>query len=639
MNMKNLSIRHRERLQGAWRSSLSGLRRRYSLPAMSCIMQVSLVVALALIVPVKALAQSSASLDRMVSQIETLFPPLEGYVIAVEGSGLTLDLKQGMPVEPGDRLKLIRYGRELFHPVTKKKVGRKETDLGEVEVVEVRKDFSRARALDPTVLPKEGDGVRSPFQKLSFLIAPPQIKSKKKVNTDRLRFNLESRLKKHPRFDVPSFDLGLWMIDNKLNIKSVLQSRNLEKLNRKVKTDFILIPSIRRVKGKMAMNYKLVSALDGSLKKQADIMSENLPTPDAPGEKRRRTQTRFDREKESFKFIGKHLFAREIVDFDVGDLNGDGKNEFIFIDRFRIMVFENEKGYLSRITQFKTRKNIDHFLAVDVGDINGNGRDEIFVTNQVGDKLESFVLEIKPKRKKFQYTWKKVNLYFRILRPMGKKPVLVSQSPGFGESFIGPVKNVFFKKGKYRQGRKLNTPFIYGEHFILYGLTQQDLSGNGTADTIVLDKNYHLRVYSPEGRLIIKSSDYYGHDPRLIDVGLKKEVTGIYNGTPARFKGRLQFVKIGEERFLVIPKNNTLGDGIMSDLVIVESSGLALLKLTREGFEKAFESSQQKGFMAASRVISQKNGKGARIYTLRTEQNVLANIKQSTFSTYEWPAQ
>ncbi len=81
----------------------------------------TLLFALVLIVPCNVLAQSSASLDRMVSQIESLFPPLEGYVIAVEGSGLTLDLKQGMPVEPGDRLKLIRYGRELFHPVTKKK--------------------------------------------------------------------------------------------------------------------------------------------------------------------------------------------------------------------------------------------------------------------------------------------------------------------------------------------------------------------------------------------------------------------------------------------------------------------------------------------------------------------------------------
>ena len=112
-------------------------------------------IALTLVISSNVKAQSSASLDRMVSQIESMFPPLEGYVIAVEGSGLTLDLKQGMPVEPGDQLKLIRYGRELFHPVTKKKIGRKETDLGEVEVLEVRKDFSRARALNPTILQKK----------------------------------------------------------------------------------------------------------------------------------------------------------------------------------------------------------------------------------------------------------------------------------------------------------------------------------------------------------------------------------------------------------------------------------------------------------------------------------------------------
>ena len=83
---------------------------------------VSMLIALTTVISTNAQAQSSASLDRMVSQIESIFPPLEGYVIAVEGSGLTLDLKQGMPVKPGDQLKLIRYGRELFHPVTKKKV-------------------------------------------------------------------------------------------------------------------------------------------------------------------------------------------------------------------------------------------------------------------------------------------------------------------------------------------------------------------------------------------------------------------------------------------------------------------------------------------------------------------------------------
>ncbi|SVB32712.1 uncharacterized protein METZ01_LOCUS185566, partial [marine metagenome] len=79
---------------------------------------------LAITVPNYALALSNTTLDRIISQIELLYPPLEGYVIAVEGNGLTVDLKRGMAVKKGDRLKLIRYGRELFHPVTKKKVGR-----------------------------------------------------------------------------------------------------------------------------------------------------------------------------------------------------------------------------------------------------------------------------------------------------------------------------------------------------------------------------------------------------------------------------------------------------------------------------------------------------------------------------------
>lgn len=597
----------------------------------------TLFVALILIAPGNALAQSSASLDRMVSQIESLFPPLEGYVIAVEGSGLTLDLKQGMPVEPGDRLKLIRYGRELFHPVTKKKVGRKETDLGEVEVLEVRKDFSRARAMDPTVLPKEGDGVRSPFQKLSFIVAPPQIKTKKKVNADRLRYNLESRINKHPRFEVSSFDLGLWMAEEKLNIKSTLKSRNLEMLNDKAKADFILIPSIRSVKGKMALNYKLVSAVDGSLKKQADIMSENLPTPDAPRERERGTQTSFSDKKGVLKFIGKQDYSYEIVDMDVGDLNGDGKNEIVLIDRYRVMVFKNTKGYLTRIAQVKTNKIANHFLTVDVADINGNGRDEIFVTNKVGSKLESFALEAKRKKKGFHYIWKDVNLHFRVIRPMGEKPVLMSQSPGFQDPFRGPIKEVLFKNGKYQQGQKLNTPDIYGNHFIVYGLTQQDLNRDGDAETVILDNSYHLRVYSSKGRLVVKSTDYYGHDPRLIEIGVQEDAGGVRQGTSVRFKGRLEFAKIGKDRYLVLPINQTLGGGLLSKLVIVENSGLAMLRLTGEGFDKAFESSKQKGFMAASRVVPRKDGKGAWVYTLRIDKDIITNNVNSTFSTYEWP--
>jgi hypothetical protein len=599
------------------------------------------IISFAAFLPGLVFAQSDATLDRIVSQIESLYPSLEGYVIAVEGNGLTLDLKRGMAVKKGDRLKLIRYGRELFHPVTKKKVGRKETDLGDVEMLEVRKDFSHARSLNPTALPKEGDGVRSPFQKLTFLVAPPNIKTRKKIDADRLRLNLEKKLNRHPRFEVPAFDFGLWMANEKLNETSALKSKSLRQLKRKINVDLILLPNVRTIKGKMVLSYKLVSAVDGSLQKQAKVLSDELPAAEALLERRRGPQTSFNEKNKYFKFIDREEFPYEVVDFDVGDLDGDGKNEYVLVDKYRVMAYKLKKGKLRKIAQMKTKKGINRILGVDVGDINGNGRDEIFVTNRNGDKLESFALERQRGKKTFKYVWKDVNLYFRIIRPFGKKPILLSQSNGFETPFMGPIKKVVFKNRRYVQGRKLNTPDIYGTNFILYGLTQTDLSGNKAKDTVILDDNSHLRVYAPNGKLVVKSDEYYGRDPRLIDVGVADEVGGTQRGVPVRYKSRLEFVKNGSRRFLVLPKNHNAGNGLLDRLVIVENSNLAILAVNREGFEKLFESNKHKGYLGAFRVVPRKGNAGADVYILRTEKNFTsseASNGTSNFSTYFWKA-
>ena len=67
------------------------------------------------------LGASFESLDRIVSQIDSMFPPLEGVVVSVDRQILTLDLKLGQPIKQGDRLKLMRFGNDIIHPVSKKK--------------------------------------------------------------------------------------------------------------------------------------------------------------------------------------------------------------------------------------------------------------------------------------------------------------------------------------------------------------------------------------------------------------------------------------------------------------------------------------------------------------------------------------
>ncbi len=603
---------------------------------------------LLLLAPVTALAQqgeSDASLDRLVGQIESMFPPVEGYVIAVDGDILTLDLKQGQAIQSGDRLNIIRYGEDIIHPVTKKKVGRKETDLGSVQITEVRKDFSLGKLTDRVEAVQASDGVRSPFQKLAFIIAPPQIETKKRVDPDRLRLNLEDRLSRHPRFDVPSFDLGVWMLKTGLNQKTMLKSENLEQLAGNVLADYILVPKVRSVKNKMILSYQLFSTLDGTLQKQAEILSDQLPITPKVARRAPRSREREEdvqgsfapRQESLFDYVGKQDFPFVIVDFDIGDINGNGKKEFIFIDRTRIIIYQYEDNKFKRIAQVKTPKGRNYFLGVDVGDINGNGRDEIFVTNQNGSELDSFVVEFLPGSKAPKHIWKNVDLYFRVIHPYDSKPTLLAQSSGFQDPFNGPIKTMKYQGNRYADGKELKMPSIYGTEFIIYGMTQTDLNGSGLADTILLDKEYHLRVYSAKGRMVVKSSDYYGHDPRMIDVGVQEDIAGIVTqGEPARFRGRLELVKTDKGQFLLLPRNHMVGGGVLARTVIVENCNLVVLGITKEGFEKVFETKKQRGYLSAYQVMNFPDSSNKQVHVATVVSAGLLGKETSTIYTYDW---
>ncbi len=585
--------------------------------------------------------ESDASLDRIVGQIESMFPPVEGYVISVDGDILTLDLKQGQAIQSGDRLNIIRYGKDIIHPVTKKKVGRKETDLGSVQITEVRKDFSLGKADTPDAKVKVGDGVRSPFQKLSFIIAPPKIATKKRVDANRLRLNLEDGLKRHPRFDVPSFDLGVWMLKNNLNQKTMLKSENLEQLAGEVLADYILVPKVRSLKSKTVLSYQLFSTLDGTLQKQAEILTDQLPVAPKVAKRSRGeedVQSSFAPQRESlFQFVGKQEFSFPIVDFDIGDINGDGKKEFVVIDRSRIIIYQYANNKFKRIAQVKTPKGRNYFLGVDVGDINGNGRDEIFVTNQNGSELDSFVVEFLPGSKAPKHIWKNVRLYFRIIHPFDSKPTLLAQTPGFQDPFNGPIKTMKYKNKQYSDDRELKMPSIYGTEFIIYGITQTDLNANGLPDTILLDKEYRLRVYSAKGRMIVKSSDYYGHDPRMIDVGVQEDVAGIVTqGESVRFRGRLELVKTAKGQFLLLPRNHMFGGGEIVKTVFVENSNLVVLGITREGFEKVFETKKQQGYLSAYQVMDLPNSSNKQVHVATVEAAGLLGKETSVIYTYDW---
>ena len=240
------------------------------------------VIAFLIVFSQNAPADNRASgVERMVRQIETLFPVLEGYVLSVEGDRVTIDLKRGQAVTPGQTLKLIRYGKPITHPVTQKIVGHEETDLGQIKIQEVRKDYSIAQVITRGVRARKGDGVRSVFKKVKVLVAPVQADAGVTGNPEALGLEIETQLRRHIRFEVPTFDLDIWLLENEVSLSALARPENLKRLRQKVEADSILLTRVRSIKGKTVLGYRLVSSSAGSVLKEARVLIPSLPSASA----------------------------------------------------------------------------------------------------------------------------------------------------------------------------------------------------------------------------------------------------------------------------------------------------------------------------------------------------------------------
>jgi TolB-like protein len=220
---------------------------------------------------------------------------------------------------------------------------------------------------------------------------------------------------------------------------------------------------------------------------------------------------------EGSAFKKSQTFNFEIKGLDIGDVDGDKKNEVVVMDNHNLYVFKYDGDKLSLFQKIETGSE-HNFLTLDVADLNRNGHAEIIVTSVVEDNLRSFILEYE--EGKFRKITEKAGWYFRVLDHPKEGPTLMGQQMGSDGIFVGPIYRFIWQKKSFEKGPKMPFP----KETKIFGLHMADIRGSGKPEIILLDdKSGLLKIVSQEGKELWRSSGRYGGTNNYYET-LKKQV-------------------------------------------------------------------------------------------------------------------
>lgn len=215
----------------------------------------------------------------------------------------------------------------------------------------------------------------------------------------------------------------------------------------------------------------------------------------------------------------------EFKGMDIGDVNRDGNNEIVTIDKNNVYIYQKTDKDLKLLEKIKG-KSFDNYISVDIADINRNEAQEIIVTSLNDNLLDSFVLEFK--NGKYEIIASDIRLFLRVIDTPSGVPLLLGQEFGFGKPFDMPIYEIIWKDGTYVNDQKMKIPIGLS----IYGLTIDNLGIGGAEEKIlaldeldylyIVDKtNKSLASLSSIGftsdELIWRSEDVYGGSNNYIE--------------------------------------------------------------------------------------------------------------------------
>jgi len=204
-----------------------------------------------------ATAQTSP-IGVLVDQILSLFPKVDGDVLEVQDSTVTLSLGKKDGLTPGVELSVYREGRELRHPRTGALLGKTEESIGRVRVEQVFEAYATGRVTQAADV-RPGDRVRVSAGKVTLTVVP-MVEGVKDALAEAAVQALVEDLNRTGRFQIAMGDaMAAALVQEGLQRADILEGKGLAKRAERQKVENALVVLLKPVEKKPFMDVRLFS--------------------------------------------------------------------------------------------------------------------------------------------------------------------------------------------------------------------------------------------------------------------------------------------------------------------------------------------------------------------------------------------
>jgi len=323
--------------------------------------------------------------------------------------------------------------------------------------------------------------------------------------------------------------------------------------------------------------------------------------------------TVYDSDPERTSFWKSRAIGKEVMGFDIADVNGDKLNELILLEETSVSVYAFREGTIARLATYDAGDG-NRFVWLDAYDINGNGRAEIFASKASGSDISSVVLEMEGG--KLKAIVKDSSWFYRVINWPGQGRILVGQQRMVG-NHTGEVNlaDNFFVRGVFRlawngkdyreqgQAPLFDIKGVYVFNFVA-GTLGKDL----TPYIVTVDWYEKLKLLTMDGQQVHRSSDVYGGTLNLI-----KTAENIKTETLRRdsffVPSRMLIMDVDKDgsNELIVNQNRSTTLGIAERFRAFSDGKVAALSWDGISFNPIWESRKLQGCLSSLQVMDLDN--------------------------------